>query len=127
MGAQLVGYFEKIGAEFGATGRMKLAMLTLIGSVNAGAEEDSPENIRKFRRGDGSVEENTQEVGTPALSPGRKSLPLHGIFSRPPCSSCALPAASPVEHPISNHTVTCLSTTTASRVLIDSGGRSSSR
>jgi hypothetical protein len=48
MGAQLVGYFEKIGAEFGATGRMKLAMLTLIGSVNAGAEEDSPENIRKF-------------------------------------------------------------------------------
>lgn len=27
-GAQLVGYFDEIGAEFGSTGRMKLAMLT---------------------------------------------------------------------------------------------------
>ena len=48
MGARLVGYFDKIGAELGAAGRMKLAMLTLISSAKASNEPDSPENIRKF-------------------------------------------------------------------------------
>lgn len=48
MGAHLVGYFEKIGAERGSAGRMKLAMLTLVSSAKASNEPDSPENIRKF-------------------------------------------------------------------------------
>jgi hypothetical protein len=55
MGAQLVGYFEKVGAEFGAAGRMKLAMLTLITSAKAGSEADSAENIRKFEEAIGQL------------------------------------------------------------------------
>ena len=48
MAAQLVNFYEKVAQEHGVVGRMKLAMLTQISSVKAKAEEDSPENIRKF-------------------------------------------------------------------------------
>lgn len=61
MGAQLVGYFEKIGAEFGATGRMKLAMLTLVSSANASNEEDSAENIRRFEEAITQVRKTLRE------------------------------------------------------------------
>jgi hypothetical protein len=76
-GPQLAGYFEKIGAEFGTTGRMTLAMLTLVSSASASSEEDSAENVRKFDRGDGSVEEDTQEVGA-----GSRFLHPQSDFSR---------------------------------------------
>jgi hypothetical protein len=48
MGAQLVAYYEKVGKEFGISGRMKLALLTSITSIKATAEEDSKANIQKF-------------------------------------------------------------------------------
>lgn len=48
MGAQLVGFYEKVAKEFGFEGRMKLALLTTISSTKAEAEPDSPENIKKF-------------------------------------------------------------------------------
>ncbi len=50
MGARLVGYFEKAAAQYGAMGRMKLAMLTSISSAKAEGEADSPENIKKFEQ-----------------------------------------------------------------------------
>ena len=48
MGARLVDYFERAAAQYGAVGRMKLAMLTSISSAKAASEADSPENIKKF-------------------------------------------------------------------------------
>jgi hypothetical protein len=48
MGARLVGDYEKVAAEYGFEGRMKLALLTTISSTKAEGEADSPENIQKF-------------------------------------------------------------------------------
>jgi hypothetical protein len=48
MGARLVYYYEKVAAEFGFEGRMKLALLTTISSSKAEAEPDTPANIQKF-------------------------------------------------------------------------------
>jgi hypothetical protein len=48
MGAQLLEYYEKVGKEFGSEGRMKLALLTMVTSMSASGEKDSPENIQKF-------------------------------------------------------------------------------
>jgi hypothetical protein len=50
MGVQLLGYYEKVGKEFGVKGRMKLALLTMITSMTAGTEDDSPANLQKFER-----------------------------------------------------------------------------
>lgn len=46
MGMILKNRFEDIGKELGATGRMKLAMLTKISSVKAAEIDDSPLNIK---------------------------------------------------------------------------------
>ena len=48
MAAELVGFYEKVNRELGAIGRMKLAMLTRVSSVQAEKEPDSPANIKKF-------------------------------------------------------------------------------
>lgn len=48
MGAQLLEYYEKVAQEFGNQGRMKLALLTMVTSMSASGEKDSPENIQKF-------------------------------------------------------------------------------
>jgi hypothetical protein len=48
MGTQLLKYYEEAGKEFGAKGRMKLAMLTMVTSMSASAEADSPEIVQKF-------------------------------------------------------------------------------
>jgi hypothetical protein len=50
MGVQLTGIFDQAAKEFGAMGRMKLAMLTTISSVRAVDEPDSAENIKKFEQ-----------------------------------------------------------------------------
>jgi hypothetical protein len=50
MGAQLLGYYEKVTKEFGVKGRMKLALLTMVTSMTAGSEDDSPANIQKFEQ-----------------------------------------------------------------------------
>lgn len=49
MAEKLVKYYEFVAREAGHDGRMRLAMKTLISSVKAGAEPDSPENIAKFK------------------------------------------------------------------------------
>jgi hypothetical protein len=46
MGIQLKNRYEEVGREMGALGRMKLAMLTKISSVQAGVVEDSPGNLK---------------------------------------------------------------------------------
>ena len=48
MGARLIDFFDQVSKEYGATGRMKLAMLTKISSIKAQDEPDSAENIQKF-------------------------------------------------------------------------------
>jgi hypothetical protein len=48
MAAKLEQYFDRVNAEWGAVGRMKLAMLTKMSSVQAKAAEDSAENIQVF-------------------------------------------------------------------------------
>lgn len=48
MGAKLLDYYEKIGKEFGVTGRFKLALLTTINSTAALTAEDSSANLQKF-------------------------------------------------------------------------------
>ncbi len=50
MGAQLLGFYEKIASEFGPKGRMKLALLTSITSIAAKTADDSPANIQKFEQ-----------------------------------------------------------------------------
>lgn len=50
MAARLVDFYEQVAKEFGAEGRMQLAMLTCISSVKAEKEADSPENIQKFQQ-----------------------------------------------------------------------------
>jgi hypothetical protein len=49
MGARLAEMFAQVGKEFGATGRMKLAMLTKMTSGLAQSEPDSPTNIKLFQ------------------------------------------------------------------------------
>ncbi len=61
MGAQLVGFFDKVGKEFGVKGRMKLALLTSITSRVASTEQDSPDNIRKFERAIEQIREGGAE------------------------------------------------------------------
>lgn len=46
MGMQLSKRYEDVGREMGAVGRMKLAMLTKISSVQAAVVEDSATNLR---------------------------------------------------------------------------------
>jgi hypothetical protein len=46
MGAQIKGRYEDVGREFGAVGRMKLAMLTKISSVKAEEIPDSAANLK---------------------------------------------------------------------------------
>ena len=50
MGARLIYFFEQASKEYGAVGRMKLAMLTKVSSVKAQDETDSAENIKKFEQ-----------------------------------------------------------------------------
>lgn len=46
MGTILQSRFEEVGREMGSVGRMKLAMLTKISSVQAVQLEDSPGNLK---------------------------------------------------------------------------------
>jgi len=48
MAAKLEEYFNQASAEWGAVGRMKLAMLTKMSSMQAKAAEDSAANIQAF-------------------------------------------------------------------------------
>ncbi|MFI5312049.1 MAG: hypothetical protein ACHQQ3_12495 [Gemmatimonadales bacterium] len=48
MGVKLVGYYETASKEYGALGRMKLALLTQISSTKAANEADSIDNVKKF-------------------------------------------------------------------------------
>ena len=50
MGVKLVEFYEKASKDYGAMGRMKLALLTQISSTKAAGEADSPENIKKFEQ-----------------------------------------------------------------------------
>jgi hypothetical protein len=50
MAAKLSEFYKEAAQEFGALGRIKLAMLTKISSEKAEAVEDSPENIRVFEQ-----------------------------------------------------------------------------
>lgn len=49
MGDRLLKYYDFVKGKNGATGAMRLAMLTQIPSTKAGGEPDSPENLRKFQ------------------------------------------------------------------------------
>jgi hypothetical protein len=49
MGVKLTEIYEEAQKEFGAMGRMKMAMLTLLSSSKAANAPDSPENIKLFR------------------------------------------------------------------------------
>jgi cyanate lyase len=46
MGIQLKNRFEDVGREMGSSGRMKLAMLTKMSSVQAGSLEDTAANLK---------------------------------------------------------------------------------
>jgi hypothetical protein len=46
MGIQLKNRFEEVGREMGSAGRMKLAMLTKMSSVQASTLEDSAANLK---------------------------------------------------------------------------------
>jgi hypothetical protein len=48
MGVRLTEFYDKASKEFGAMGRMKLALLTQISSTKAAGEADSPDAIKKF-------------------------------------------------------------------------------
>ena len=48
MAAKLTEFYAQASKQYGVMGRMKLAMLTKISSEKAGAEADSPENIKLF-------------------------------------------------------------------------------
>ena len=48
MAAKLEQYFDRANAEWGAVGRMKLAMLTKMSSAQAKTVEDSAGNIQAF-------------------------------------------------------------------------------
>lgn len=46
MGTALQSLYEQVGKEMGAVGRMKLAMLTKISSVQASQMDDSAGNLK---------------------------------------------------------------------------------
>lgn len=46
MGVQMKSRYEDVGREFGAVGRMKLAMLTKIPSTKAEETQDSAANLK---------------------------------------------------------------------------------
>lgn len=48
MAAKLTEFYAQAAKDYGVSGRMKLAMLTKISSEKAGAEPDSPENVKLF-------------------------------------------------------------------------------
>ena len=50
MAAKLTEFYTQASKQFGMSGRMKLAMLTKISSERAGAEADTPDNIRLFEQ-----------------------------------------------------------------------------
>jgi len=50
MAAKLTEFYAQATKQYGVMGRMKLAMLTKIPSEKAGAEPDSPENIKLFEQ-----------------------------------------------------------------------------
>lgn len=50
MAAKLTEFYAQAAKQYGVMGRMKLAMLTKISSEKAGAELDSPENIKLFEQ-----------------------------------------------------------------------------
>ncbi len=50
MGARLMDYYAQVAKQYGAAGRMKLAMITNLSSIKAQDEPDSPQNIEKFER-----------------------------------------------------------------------------
>jgi len=50
MAAKLTEFYAQAAKQYGVMGRMKLAMLTKISSEKAGAEVDSPENIKLFEQ-----------------------------------------------------------------------------
>jgi hypothetical protein len=50
MAAKLTEFYAQASKQYGVMGRMKLAMLTKISSEKAGAEADSPENIKLFEQ-----------------------------------------------------------------------------
>jgi len=50
MAAKLLQAYEQAAKEFGAAGRVKLAMLTKFTSARAGEASDSSENVLLFER-----------------------------------------------------------------------------
>jgi hypothetical protein len=56
MGERLLKYYKYVTEEKGILGKIKLAKLTSTPSTLAATEEDSPENINKFKK---AVEEIT--------------------------------------------------------------------
>ena len=50
MAAKLTEFYAQAAKQYGVMGRMRLAMLTKISSEKAGAELDSPENIKLFEQ-----------------------------------------------------------------------------
>jgi hypothetical protein len=50
MGQRLVEYYAEAAKQAGLEGKIKLALITRISSVNALAEPDSPSNIELFRK-----------------------------------------------------------------------------
>ncbi|HWY65292.1 MAG TPA: hypothetical protein VNX61_08755 [Rhizomicrobium sp.] len=50
MAAKLTEFYAQAAKQYGVMGRMRLAMLTKISSEKAGAEVDSPENIKLFEQ-----------------------------------------------------------------------------
>jgi hypothetical protein len=50
MAAKLTEFYAQAAKQYGVMGRMKLAMLTKISSEKAGAEADTPENIKLFEQ-----------------------------------------------------------------------------
>ena len=55
MAAKLTAFYAQATQQYGVMGRMKLAMLTKIPSEKAGAEADSPENIKLFEQAMGQL------------------------------------------------------------------------
>lgn len=59
MGAKLVDFYKQAAAEFGVTGRVKLAMLTKVPSDKAQDAVDSAESIKLFQQ---SIEEIRRQL-----------------------------------------------------------------